>query len=568
LNILGISCWYHDSAAALLRDGQIVAAAAEERFSRQKHDFSFPEHAVRWALEYAGLTVEDLDYVVFYEKPLVKFERILASYVTMWPRSYLAYITAMPLWLKQKLWFPRELRRATGYRGEVLYCDHHLAHACSSFLCSPFDEAAVLTVDGVGEWNTCTWGSGRGAEVTLDAGVRFPHSLGLFYSAITAHLGFRVNNDEYKVMGLASYGEPRYRDEMDRLLRMHDDGSFELDMRYFAYHYGLSMLGPAGRKLLGPAREPESEIDEHHCDIAASLQDKLEEAMLRIAGSLHERTGSRNLCMAGGVALNCVANGRIVNETGFEQLFIQPAAGDDGGALGACLWAWHMVLGNERAWTFDHAYLGPEFSDQEIERALRENDAPYRELGYDQVPAKTAELVLDNRIVGWFQGRMEWGPRALGSRSILANACNAEMKDILNDRVKHREDFRPFAPVMPVEDLHDYIDLPVDSPYMLLIGEVRPDKRARVPAITHTDGTARPQSVRREANALYYDALREFERLSGVPVMINTSFNVRGEPIVCTPEDAVKCFAGTGIDDLIIGPYWVRKEDLQEGGAR
>ncbi len=564
MNILGIACWYHDAAAALLRDGKIVAAAAEERFTRQKHDFSFPKNAIKWALDTSGITADDLDYVVFYEKPLVKFERILASYVTNWPRSFRAYITAMPLWLKRKLWFKREVRKEFGYRGEVLYADHHLSHACAAYLCSPFDEAAVLTVDGVGEWNTTAWGHGEGSTVSLDAGVRFPHSLGLLYSAVTAHLRFRVNNDEYKVMGLASYGERTYADEMDRLMTVHDDGSFEMDMRYFAYHYGLQMLSGRGRKLLGPAREPESEIDQRHCDIAASLQAKLEDAMVGITSRLHERTGSRNLCMAGGVALNCVANRRILERSGFENLFVQPAAGDDGGALGACLWAWNMLLENEERWTFDHAYLGPEFSDEEIEQVLRDNGAPYRTVGYDGIPAKAAELVAQDRIVGWFQGRLEWGPRALGSRSILANACNPDMKDILNARVKHREAFRPFAPVMPAEVQDEYIDLPVESPYMLIVGDVVEDKHDKVPAITHTDGTARPQSVRREVNPLYYDTLREFERITGVPVMVNTSFNVRGEPIVCTPQDAFNCFAGTGIDDLVIGPFWVRKEDIGE----
>jgi len=562
MRILGVSCWYHDAAAALLVDGEVVAAAAEERFSRRKHDYDFPASAIRWILEFAALEAPELDYVVFYEKPLVKFERILASYLSTVPRSYAAYITAMPLWLRQKLWFERELRKQTGYRGKVLYCDHHGAHAASAFLVSPFDEAAVLTVDGVGEWATTGVGRGRGNQVTLEREIRFPHSLGLLYSAVTAHLGFVVNNDEYKVMGLASYGSPSYRDAMAKLIRLNDDGSFALDLSYFAYHYGLRMLNAKGEALLGPRRQREGEIEQRHCDIAASLQECLEEAVLNITRALRRETGLPRLCMSGGVALNCVANARVLMEVPFDDVFIHPAAGDDGGALGAAVWAWNQVLDRPERWQMRDAYLGPEFGDEEIRRALQAQGKPFEEIGYGQVPRKAAELVYNNRIVGWFQGRMEWGPRALGSRSILANACNPEMKDILNAKVKHREDFRPFAPVMPAEDMKTYVDLPVESPYMLLIGDIHPDKRHLIPSVTHTDGTARPQSVHRETNPLYYQVLREFERLAAVPVVINTSFNVRGEPIVCTPLDAFRCFAGTGIDDLIIGPFWVRKEDL------
>lgn len=563
MTILGISCWYHDAAAALLIDGTVVAAAAEERFTRRKHDHDFPTESINWVLSFAGLQPQDVDYVVFYEKPLVKFERILASYLSTVPRSYAAYITAMPLWLRQKLWFERELREQVGYTGKVLYADHHTAHAASAFLVSPFEEAAILTVDGVGEWATTAVGSGRGNVVAMRREIRFPHSLGLLYSAVTAHLGFVVNNDEYKVMGLASYGKPEtYREAMKKLIRLHDDGSFELDLRYFAYHYGLRMLSAQGEALFGARRQRESEIEERHCDVAASLQECLEEAVLHVARSLQRETKLSNLCMGGGVALNCVANARVLAEVPYADIFIQPAAGDDGGALGSAVFAWNQVLGHEDRWHMRDAYLGPEYTDAEIRQALEAERAPFVEIGYEEVPRKAAELVYGNRIVGWFQGRMEWGPRALGSRSILANACNPDMKDILNDKVKHREDFRPFAPVMPVEDLQNYMALPVESPYMLLIGDVHADKRHLIPSVTHTDGTARPQSVRRETNPLYYDMLREFERLSGVPVVINTSFNVRGEPIVCTPQNGFRCFAGTGIDDLIIGPFWVRKEDL------
>ncbi len=562
MNILGLSCWYHDAAAALLIDGKIVAAGAEERFTRKKHDFDLPRRAIDFVLDFAGISLDDVDYVVFYEKPIVKFERILASYVSTAPLSFMAYISAMPLWLRQKLWLPRALRDEIGYAGEVLYCDHHLAHAAGAFLASPFDEAAIVNIDGVGEWATTTTGHGRGHSVELTREIRFPHSLGLLYSAVTAHLGFRVNNDEYKVMGLASYAEPSYMDEMDKLIHLHDDGSFELDMSYFRYHYGLSMLSPKGEALLGEKREPESELHERHMAVAASVQAKLEEAELNLIRAVREQTDSKNLCMGGGVALNCVANTRLLEEGGFDNLWIQPATGDDGGAVGAALWAWNQVLDNEERWQLRDAFLGPEFTDAEILADLESRDVPFEDVGIETIPRRAAELVYANRIVGWFQGRMEWGPRALGSRSLLANPCNPEMKDILNDRVKHREDFRPFAPVMPAEVMMEYIQLPILSPYMLLIGDVVEDKRALIPSVTHTDNTARPQSVERSVNPLYYDALREFEKLSGVPVMINTSFNVRGEPIVCTPADGFNCFAGTGIDDLLIGPYHVRKEDL------
>jgi carbamoyltransferase len=568
LVILGISCWYHDSAAALLSDGKIVGAAAEERFSRKKHDYGFPTQAVEWVMEQGNVKPADIDHVVFYEKPLVKFERILASYISTAPKSFAAYITAMPLWLRQKLWFARELRQQAGYTGSVLYCDHHLSHAAGAYLLSPFDDAAVVTLDGVGEWASTTMGVGEGCHVRLDREIRFPHSLGLFYSAVTAHLGFKVNNDEYKVMGLASYGDPaRFRNEMRELLHLHDDGSFELDMRCFAYQYGLAMLSSKGKQLLGPSREPESEIDQRHCDMSASLQERLEEAVVAFARAAHATTGKSRLCMGGGVALNCVANGRILADTDFEDLWIQPATGDDGGSLGAAVWVWNEVLGHNERITLDHAYLGPGYSEQEIRATVAAKGVKFQELAWEDVPRLAARLVHENRIVGWFQGRMEWGPRALGARSILANACNPAMKDILNDRVKHREDFRPFAPVVPVENMTEYFDLPIESPYMLLIGDVKPDKRDVIPAVTHTDGTARPQSVRRETNPLYYDVMREFERITGVPVIINTSFNVRGEPIVCTPEHAYRCFAGTGIDDLVIGRCWIRKEDIEDGSA-
>jgi len=504
--------------------------------------------------------------VGFYEKPLLKFERVLASYVSTFPYSLVPWLTAVPLWLRQKLWFPAELRRHTGYRGEVLYVDHHLCHAAGAYFPSPFGDAAILTVDGVGEWTTTTMGQAEGNEVWLEREIYFPHSLGLLYSAVTAHLGFKVNNDEYKVMGLASYGQPRYMEEMGRLIRLYDDGSFALDMRYFAFHRALRMLSAEGQRLLGPARLPESDLEQRHCDLAASVQAKLEEAVVRLARAVHERTGRRNLAFGGGVALNCVANSRLLSEAGFDRVWIQPATGDDGGAVGVALYIHHTVQRSATRWRMEAAYLGPGYTDGEIRADLTRLGAPYREVGYADLPQLAARLVWENRIVGWFQGRMEWGPRALGNRSILANACNPEMKDILNNRVKHREDFRPFAPVVPLEESGRYFAFPQDMPFMLAIAEVVPEQRDRIPAVTHVDGTARPQTVTREQNALYYVVLRAFEQLSGVPVVINTSFNVRGEPIVCSPQDAYRCFARTGLDDLLIGPFHVRKEDLQGAG--
>jgi len=558
--ILGLSCFYHDAAACLLKDGKIIAAAEEERFTRKKHDFDFPINAAQYCLREAGITVDQIDYVGFYEKPLIKFERILYTYMSTFPRSLRAYLEALPIWLNQKLWIPSLIRRQLGYEGEVLFIDHHMSHAASAFLVSPFEEAAILTTDGVGEWTTTAYGVGRGTKIELLKEIRFPHSLGLLYSAVTAHLGFKVNNDEYKVMGLASYGKPTYYDQLKKVIDIRPDGSYHLDMSYFAYHYALRMLSDKFRREFGEPREPESEIKQEHMDLAASLQLILEEALLNAANHLYELTKMDAICLAGGVALNCVANKRILEETPFQHIFIQPAAGDSGGSLGVATYIYNVLLGNPRVYTMTNAYLGPQFSTEEIRAFLDGKGIEYEEYDLDELLPLTARLIADNKIIGWFQGRMEFGPRALGSRSILANPCNPKMKDILNDRVKHREDFRPFAPVILQEKASEYLKLDYPMPFMVLLSDVMEDKYDVIPAVTHVDGTARPQTVTKEENGIYYDLVAEFEKITGVPVLINTSFNVRGEPIVCTPEDAYNCFANTGIDVLVMDRFVIYKD--------
>ena len=562
MNILGISCFYHDAAACLMKDGRVVAAAEEERFTRKKHDFDFPNNAIEYCLREGNISIDEVDYVGFYEKPLIKFERILFSYMATFPRSFGAYLKAMPLWLGQKLWIPSLIRRELDYNGKVLFTDHHMSHAASAFLFSPFEEAAILTTDGVGEWSTTTYGVGRGNKVEIMKEIRYPHSLGLFYSAVTAHLGFKVNNDEYKVMGLASYGKPTYYDALKKVIDIRPDGSYRLDMSYFAYHYGLTMLSDKFRQEFGEPRKPESEISQQNMDLAASVQLVLEEALLNAANHLYELTHADALCMAGGVALNCVANGRILSETPFKDIWVQPAAGDDGGSVGVAAYIWNMLLDKPRVHVMNDAYLGPSFTTEEVRAFLDKEGISYEEYDIEELLPLTAQMIADSLIVGWFQGRMEFGPRALGSRSILANPCDPDMKDILNDRVKHREDFRPFAPVLLREKVGEYLKPDYPMPFMVILSEVREEKRAEIPSVTHVDGTARPQTVTKEHNGIYYDLIVEFEKITGTPVLINTSFNVRGEPIVCTPENAYRCFAGTGIDVLVMDRFVIRKNGI------
>jgi len=561
VNILGISCFYHDSAACLIQDGRLVAAASEERFTRKKHDEAFPHQAIQYCLKAGKISEKDLDYVGFYDKPFLKFERLLSTYLSTFPRGFRSFSKAMPIWLKEKLWIPQLIRKELKYKGKILFTEHHLSHAASAFLVSPFKEAAILTVDGVGEWATASYGVGRDREIDLYREIRFPHSLGLLYSAFTYYLGFKVNSAEYKVMGLAPYGVPRYVDQVRRLIEIKDDGSFELDMRYFSYHHGLRMVNGRFSALFGgPPRDPESKLDQRHKDIAASVQKVTEEVMLKMASCLHRETKMDNLCLAGGVALNCVANGRILREGPFKDLFIQPAAGDAGGSLGVAAYIYHSLLGNPRMAPMEDAYLGPEYGEDEILEALKRYGAPYRRLERDDLVREVAALIEGQTVIGWFQGRMEFGPRALGSRSILADARNPENKDVVNLKIKFRESFRPFAPSVLEEKIGEYFEIDRPSPYMLLVAPVREGKRV-IPSVTHVDHSARIQSISRRQNALYYDLIQEFERRTGVPVIINTSFNVRGEPIVCSPDDAYRCFMRTQMDYLVAGPYLLDKRD-------
>jgi carbamoyltransferase len=582
LNILGISAFYHDSAAALLREGKLVAAAHEERFTRKRHDPALPEQAVRYCLETGGISIDDVDYVVFYDKPFVKFERILITYIATFPRSLPSFAKSMPVWMKEKLWIPRLIGKHLDYSGEVLFAEHHQSHAASAFLASPFEEAAILTCDGVGEWATTTQGVGRGNSFELTREIRFPHSLGLLYSAFTYYLGFKVNSAEYKVMGAAPYGTPKYADKiLSELVDLREDGSFKLNMKYFAYDYGLTMTNDRFARLFGhPVRDMEGPMEPFHWDMAASIQKVTEEIVLAMVRDLHRRTGLKNLCMAGGVALNCVANGRIVREGPFENLWVQPAAGDAGGALGAALFAYNAVLGKPRAFRMDHCFWGPEYSDAYIRDYLDRRKAPYRTLPRAEMIQETARLLSEEQaVVGWFQGRMEWGPRSLGSRSILADARNRENWKRVNLAIKFRESFRPFAPACVAEKAQDWFEIDRESPYMLLVcpvkglfeeavdtpvGSARTRLSSALPAITHVDGSARLQTVTRAQHAEFYDLLGEFDRQTGCPVLINTSFNVRGEPIVCSPHDAYLCFMRTNMDVLVLGNQILRKQDQPE----
>ncbi|MBI5185703.1 MAG: carbamoyltransferase [Nitrospinae bacterium] len=565
--ILGISAYYHDSAAALIKDGELIAAAQEERFTRKRHDHDFPLSAVQYCLQEAGIDIGQVDYVSFYDKPLLKFERIMVTYLATFPWSFPSFIKAMPMWLHQKLWIPNDIKKKLGYHRKVLFTEHHESHAASAFLVSPFEEAAILTLDGVGEWATATMGKGEGTNIEILREINFPHSLGLLYSAFTYFLGFKVNSAEYKVMGLAPYGEPKYVDLIkDNLISIKEDGSFRMNMKCFAYDYGLTMTNKNMNKLFGiPVRKSEGPLEQIHKDIAASVQKVTEEIVLRMCRALHALTKSRNLCMAGGVALNCVANGRVIKETPFENVFIQPAAGDAGGALGTAAFVYHALLGKERRTPMKHAYWGPLYSNEEIGKFLDEHGIIYEKLPDEEFVKKTARLIDSQNVVGWFQGRMEFGPRALGARSILADARNPANKDVVNMKIKFRESFRPFAPAVLEEKASEYFELDRESPYMLLVAQVREGKKT-IPAVTHVDGSARIQTVSRETSPLFYDLIRSFDELTGCPVIINTSFNVRGEPIVCTPKDAYLCFMRTNMDYLAIGNYLLDKKDMKPLG--
>jgi carbamoyltransferase len=579
MNILGISAFYHDSAACLLQNGKIVAAAQEERFTRKKHDHDFPQNAIDFCLKAGGISSGDLDFVAFYDKPFIKFERILETYLAYAPSGINSFIKAMPLWVKEKLWMKNLIKDNIGFEGKVIFPEHHESHAASAFYPSPFEEAAILTMDGVGEWATSSYGIGKGNEIEILAELKFPHSLGLLYSAFTYYTGFKVNSGEYKVMGLAPYGEPKYRDIIfQELIDLKENGSFKLNMKYFNYCAGLTMTNGQFNKLFGgPPRKPESKVTQREMDIARSIQDVTEEIMMRMTKHVHRETGMKNLCLAGGVALNCVGNGKILREGPFENIWIQPAAGDAGGALGCALFTWHRYLGKERKADNkkdmqNASYLGPEFSDSTIRKFLESNNIPYTYYGDDELFVTTAKLLAEENVIGWFQGKMEFGPRALGARSIIGDARSPKMQEIMNLKIKFRESFRPFAPSVLREDVSDYFDLDRDSPYMLLVAPVKGNRRremtddeeklfgidklnvirSEVPAITHVDYSARIQTVEKESSPRYHKLIEKFKEITGCPVIINTSFNVRGEPIVCSPEHAYTCFMRTNMDYLVL----------------
>ena len=605
--ILGLSAYYHDAAACLVVDGRIVAAAQEERFTRKKHDPDFPSNAVAYCLREAGITAKELDLVGFYEKPLVKFERLLETYVACAPAGLRSYLMALPLWLTDKLWLSDDIHKhLKGYEGEVMFGEHHESHAASAFYPSPFEEAAILTMDGVGEWATSSISCGTGNEIEMLRELRFPHSLGLLYSAFTYFTGFKVNSGEYKIMGLAPYGEPKYVQTIkDHLLQINEDGSLWMNMDYFTYPSGLTMTGDRFAKLFdGPARKPESKLTQSEMDLARSVQDITEEVMIRMAGFAKRETGLRDLCMAGGVALNCVGNGRLLREKIFDQIWIQPAAGDAGGSIGVALSLWHRYLDKPRvsaessgAWErpsaarraatpkyadgMNGSYLGPRATNDQIQEFLDANGYKGRRYDGAALAAKVADLMAEEKVVGLVQGRMEFGPRALGGRSIIGDARSPKMQSVMNLKIKFRESFRPFAPAVTRERVSEWFEIDEDSPYMLLVADVRPSRRlpvredaknlwgidklnvprSAIPAVTHVDYSARIQTVRRETNPLYYDIIDAFYRKTGCPVIVNTSFNVRGEPIVCTPEDAYRCFMRTNMDALVLENFVLLKED-------
>jgi carbamoyltransferase len=592
MNILGISAYYHDSAAALLRDGRIVAAAQEERFTRKKHDSNFPIHAVRYCLAEGGLESGELDAIAFYDKPITKFVRILETYFSVAPKGIRSFMMALPLWMREKLWIEMKMEESLEKSGiqmpeNVFFPEHHESHAASAFYPSPYSSAAILTIDGVGEWATSTIGHGRDNELEVLSELRFPHSLGLLYSAFTYFTGFRVNSGEYKLMGLAPYGQPRYTQVIyDNLIDLRDDGSFRLNMEYFGYLDGLRMTNERFDALFGgPRRSAESEITEREMDIAKSIQEVTEEIVLRMARHAHETTGEKRLCMAGGVALNCVANGRLLREGPFEEIWIQPAAGDAGGALGAAYMVWHMAEKNPRSAdgrtdAMQGSYLGPTFPDDEIEAFLAEHGYAGRKVEGETWAREIAGHMAEEKVVGLCQGRMEFGPRSLGGRSIIGDARSSKMQSVMNLKIKYRESFRPFAPSCLEERVSDYFEMDAPSPYMLLVAPVKKDRckgmeesktlsirdrinqvRSDVPAITHVDYSARVQTVSPDTNKPYYDIIKAFEDLTEYGIIINTSFNVRGEPIVCTPEDAYRCFMRTEMDVLVLGSFILKKED-------
>ena len=587
MNILGISAFYHDSAACLIRDGEIIAAAQEERFTRKKHDHGFPSNATKFCLDFAEIKIADVDIVAFYDKPFLKFERLLETYLAFAPMGIKSFVKAMPLWIKEKLWMKELIKKELAYDGKILFPEHHESHAASAFFASPFREAAIITADGVGEWTTSSYGIGKDNRISILADIKFPHSLGLLYSAFTYYTGFKVNSGEYKVMGLAPYGEPKFVETiLTHLLDLKEDGSFRMNMEYFNYCAGLTMTNGKFDKLFGgKARVPESKLTQRDMDLARSVQNVTEEIMLRMARHAKRETGMKNLSLAGGVALNCVANGKILKEGIFDDIWIQPAAGDSGGALGAALFTWYQYLDNPRIADGKNdfqkgSYLGPEFSDKYIRQFLTDNSIPFKNLTDEEFPAAVADLIAEEKVIGWFEGRMEFGPRALGARSIIGDARSAKMQSVMNLKIKFRESFRPFAPSVLEEKVSEYFELDKPSPYMLIVADIKKDRRNKmseaeeklwgidklnvlrsdIPAITHVDYSARIQTVSKNTNPLFHKMISEFDKRHGCALVINTSFNVRGEPIVCTPQEAYICFMRTGIDYLVLGNYLLDKQ--------
>ncbi len=566
--ILGISCYYHDSAAAILKDGKVVAAVEEERFSRKKNDDGFPKLAIDYCLKEAGISGSDLKCVAFYDKSVLKFERLLDNYIAVAPRGLGSFLDTIPKWLHKRLWIKEDIKKHLGgYKGKIYSPEHHMSHAAYTFFTSPFTEAAILTVDGVGEWTTTSYGYAKDTEIKLTHDIRWPHSLGLMYSAFTYYLGFQVNEGEYKLMGLASYGKPKYYDKIiNELIDVKEDGSLHLNMKYFAFTWDKIMINRKFEELFGvPRRTEDAKTEQIHLDIGASAQKALEEILLKMVKHIHKKTGQKNLCLGGGVALNGVANSRILKEGPFDKIHIPPSPGDGGSAIGSALYACYSILKNPRSvetnlaqMIKNNVYLGPQYSNIEIKSFLDSKKIPYKEYDRQVLLENTAKLISEQNVVGWFQGRVEWGPRALGNRSILGDARNAKMKDILNEKIKHRESFRPFAPSILEEHTFDYFDINIQSPFMLLVTKIKkPDK---IPAVTHVDGTGRLQTVSKDANPLYYDLIEEFHKLTGVPVIINTSMNVKGEPIVNTPEQGYAMLQKTEMDYIVMGNYIIAKK--------
>ena len=586
--ILGISAFYHDSAACLVKDGELISAAQEERSTRKKHDHNFPANAINFCLNYSKISINELDLVAFYDKPFLKFERLLESYLSYAPKGIKSFIKAMPLWIKEKLWMKELIKKELNYDGKIIFPEHHESHAASAFFPSPFKESAILTMDGVGEWTTTSYGIGRDNKIELIADIKFPHSLGLLYSAFTYYTGFKVNSGEYKVMGLAPYGEPKYKDLiLKELIDIKDDGSFRMNMEYFAYPSGLKMTNEKFNNLFGGLpRKPETKLTQKEMDIARSIQDVTEEIVLKMGNHVYKETELKNLSLAGGVALNCVANGRLLKEGPFENIWIQPASGDAGGALGSALIGWYNYFEKSRKIDPDNdtqkgSYLGPDFSNEDILQFLKQNEINFAKIEDEEIPKIISDLIAQEKVIGWFQGRMEFGPRALGARSIIGDARSPKMQAQMNLKIKFREGFRPFAPSVLAEKVNEYFDMKVNSPYMLLVSHVKEDHQKRmspdeqklfgidklnvirsdIPAVTHVDYSARIQTVHKETNKLYYELIKKFDEDYNCAAIINTSFNVRGEPIVCTPEDAYKCFMRTDIDFLVMGNYLLDKSD-------